>query len=258
MMDRWQRENHGKGAGLAASLLLHALLFAWLLPRLGASHEPALESVETISFEKIAHVSMQRARVPAAGKSTVALAHAPKPARVKKPSATHATKPSPPHSARSREAKKTPPGSLPKPVALAPENGTPAPELAKAAVTAAAPARSTPAPVSQDRRDQPQQVAAATGITNGGGNGIFLNTDAQAPVLDANASSELKRRFRINITLTVLVTDDGKTKDVTFNPPAGAEIEKQIRELLSSAHWDAAQCGGGIACEGRVTIKLFQ
>ncbi|MFN2529157.1 MAG: hypothetical protein ABR584_10630 [Candidatus Baltobacteraceae bacterium] len=252
MMERWQRENNREGAGLAASLLLHALLFAWLLPQLAISHAPALESVETISFQKIEHVSMQRAHAPATAKATVALARASRAARVKKPTATHANKPSPPPSARSRDAKKTqPPGSLPKPVALAQENGTPAPDLARPALRAAAPVRSTPAAVTQ-------QVAAASGTTNGGGNGIFLNTDAQAPVLDANASSELKRRFRINITLTVLVTDDGKTKDVTFNPPAGAEIEKQIRQLLSSAHWDAAQCGGGIACEGQVTIKLFQ
>lgn len=258
MMERWHSENNREGIGLAASVLLHALLFAWLLPQLAASHAPALESVETISFEKIQHVSMQRAHVPAATKATVVLAHAPKAARAKKPSATHANKPSPPPSAKSRKAKTTqPPGSQAKPVTLAQDNGTPAPDVAKPAVTAAAPAR-TPAPVAQDRRDQQQKVAAATGTTNGGGNGIFLNTDAQAPVLDANASSELKRRFRINITLTVFVTDDGKTKDVKFNPPASADVEKQIRDLLYSAHWDAAQCGGGIACEGQVTIKLFQ
>jgi hypothetical protein len=259
MMERWQSEEDRRaGSAVAASLLLHALLFAWLLPQLVANNQPALESVETISFKKIAHVSMERARVPSAAHVPILIARVPKAAPVQKPRASHAKKKAPPSRKSPNAPVIRPAGAVqPQPVALAQQTGTPAPALAKPALAAAARAQ-TATPAAADRRDQHQQVAAATGNTNGGGNGIFLNTDAQAPVLELGASQELKRRFRMNLTLVVLVTDDGKTKEIEFHPPASADVEKEIRDLLAAAHWDAAQCGGGIPCEGKATIKLFQ
>ena len=260
MMERWQSEEDPRSrASLAASVLLHALFFVWLLPQLVANNQPALESVETISFKKIAHVSMQRARVSSPAHVPVLLARAPADPKTQKPRATHVKKKATP-SRQSRNAPATPPpgAARPQPLVVAQQTGTPAPsQLTKPAATAAAPVQ-TATPAAADRRDQHQQVAAASGNTNGGGNGIFLNTDQQAPVLELGASQELKRRFRMNLTLVVLVTDDGKTKEIEFHPPASADIEKQIRDLLASAHWDAAQCGGGIPCEGKATIKLFQ
>ena len=258
MSQRWQEQNGRDGGALAGSLLFHALFLAFLMQYAVVTHENSLDSIETISFEKIQHVTMQRKHVPAASRAAAVVARTPQSTHIKKPSAAHAAKPSPPPSTKSRFAKSPqPPGSQAQPIALAQQVGSPGPEVAKPAQTAAAPV-SSPAPAAQDKREQRQQVATTTGTTNGGGNGIFLSNDEQAPVLDANASSELKRRFRMNLTLIVLVSDDGKTKDIQFQPPASADIEKQIRDLLASAHWDAAQCGGGIACEGKATIKLFQ
>lgn len=256
MMERWQSEEDRRaGMAVAASVLLHALLFAWLLPQLVANNQPALESVETISFKKIAHVSLQRARVPSTAHVPILIARAPKAAPVQKPRASHAQKKAPAARLSPTAAATRPAGAVqPQPLAVAKQNGTPAPSLAKPALRTAAPVpTATPA-----ASDQHQQVAAATGNTNGGGNGIFLNTDAQAPVLELGAIQELKRRFRMNLTLVVLVSDDGKTKDIKFHPPASADVEKEIRDLLAAAHWDAAQCGGGIPCEGTATIRLFQ
>jgi hypothetical protein len=75
------------------------------------------------------------------------------------------------------------------------------------------------------------------------------------PVLDPGILKELGA-LGVHVTLTVTVGEDGKTEAVAFDPPVGAALQKQIESLLADASWDPAVCGGGIACEGRATIKL--
>jgi hypothetical protein len=59
-----------------------------------------------------------------------------------------------------------------------------------------------------------------------------------------------------HVTVLVMVGEDGRTESVYFDPPIDPQLENRIRTLLADATWDPAVCGGGVACEGRATIKL--
>ena len=75
------------------------------------------------------------------------------------------------------------------------------------------------------------------------------------PVLDPSVRKELDA-LGAHVTLVVTVGDDGRTESVDFQPPIDPALESRIRSLLSDASWDPAVCGGGVACEGRATIKI--
>lgn len=75
------------------------------------------------------------------------------------------------------------------------------------------------------------------------------------PVLDPAVMTKLSA-LGVHVTLVVTVGDDGKTKNVVFQPPIDAQIEAQIQSLLADANWDPAVCGGGVTCQGTATIKL--
>jgi hypothetical protein len=75
------------------------------------------------------------------------------------------------------------------------------------------------------------------------------------PVLDPNVRKQLDA-LGAHVTVLVMVGEDGRTESVFFDPPIDPQIENRIRTLLADASWDPAVCGGGVACEGRATIKL--
>ena len=75
------------------------------------------------------------------------------------------------------------------------------------------------------------------------------------PVLDPNVRKQLDT-LGAHVTVLVMVGEDGRTESVFFDPPIDPQIESRIRTLLADASWDPAVCGGGVACEGRATIKL--
>jgi hypothetical protein len=75
------------------------------------------------------------------------------------------------------------------------------------------------------------------------------------PVLDPNVRKQLDA-LGAHVTILVMVGEDGRTESVFFDPAIDPQIENRIRALLSDASWDPAVCGGGVACEGRATIKL--
>ena len=68
--------------------------------------------------------------------------------------------------------------------------------------------------------------------------------------------TQLAQRFGVHVTLVVTVDENGRTENVSFQPPLDAQTERAIETLLASATWDAAVCGGGVTCEGTATIKL--
>jgi hypothetical protein len=75
------------------------------------------------------------------------------------------------------------------------------------------------------------------------------------PVLDPGVLKQLGS-LGVHVTLVVAVGNDGRTETVVFQPPLDPAIEGRIRSLLADASWDPAVCGGGVACEGRATIRL--
>lgn len=255
MMERWWDEDHRLASALVASLLFHALLFA-LIPNVRSS-APARDTLETISFTKIAHVSVSAphpavATHPLVTAANKAVAPTPVPRAAKPRPATHPVK-------RVRgPAKPVPTPGASKPAhayAVAKQAGSPAPVVpAPPAATAAAPVQ-TAVPQSVSRK-QDQEVARTTGTAQSGG--AFAFGDTHEATLDPTITKELKRRFKIHLELLVYVSDDGKTQRIEFHPSPGPAIEQQIRDLLKDAHWDAAVCGGGLTCESKATITLVQ
>lgn len=246
-MDRPWSDDRRLGNALAASLILHAL-FALFIPAYSYHATQAPDAVTTISFQKIQHVSV---RVPA---PHAAIARAPVvvPKSILHPRSSH------PVSAKPHTRSRKPVRHSIVAHAKAPSNAAAPASKGLAAQPAAAGAVSATASplVAAQPSAQPQSnTAAARGPAETGGNGPFLAS--QDPMLEIGARQELQRRFKMNLSLVVTVSEDGKTETVEFHPPVGPDVEKQIRDILAAARWDVAICGGGIACEGKATIKLL-
>lgn len=253
-MRSWWNQDRRFGAAIAASLCIHALL-ALLFPSQTSTGEPSA-AVETISFQKIQRVSVVAPKVARVARTVVAIA---KPAAAPRKVQPRSARPNPkaPALRPNRHAKTMPtPGArtVSTVFALGARTGTPAPPRVAhpaANVQSVASARPSATPAAQQ-----QQVAANQGTNDRGGTAPFLSE--QPPALAKDARDELRRRFKMNVTLTIVVDEAGNTKQITFDPPVSAELEKQIRDVLAQAHWDPAICGGGIYCEGTASIKLFQ
>lgn len=255
MMERWWGEDRRFRSALVASLFLHALLML-LIPTLSTT-TASPDSLETISFSKIQHVSVQAPHPAVAPRHPANLAKtavAPKPAaRAAKP------RPSAPPKGRGHAPRRpAPTPGVQTPVhdfAVAKQAGTPSPQLSAAPARTAAAPEQTAAPVSAARK-QDQQTARSSGNTESGG--AFALGDTHDATLDPAVSQELRRRFKMHVELLVYVSDDGKTQRVEFRPSLDADTERQIRDLLKDAHWDAAVCGGGLTCESKNLIKLVE
>jgi hypothetical protein len=218
---------------LLLSLAIH-LVIALFIPAL-ASFAGNGPSIETISFVRVLHISVLKARPVAHEHPATAPVKAPVP-RIE-----------PRQRATSRPARHV--SAQPAPLSAAPEN---APEARKGsgvaqAVEASAPATSTATP-------QAAMVASNESHEDTGGY-MPLGAEEPTPVLDPAIRKSLAA-LGIHTTLTVDVDANGKTKNITFSPPLDVNVENQIRTLLASAHWDPAICGAGVACEAQATIKL--
>lgn len=233
-------------AAYAASLCFHALA-ALLFPARIFTPSISSEVIERISFSKISHVSIHTARAaatavaprkPTTKPHVVAHRHAPTPHHARAAAPAHRAA----HAPSSAPAAKPSPDQAP--VALAP-----------AVQQTAAPVAAAATPVAQaSATAAPQTVAAAQGSGRRGGIAPFEST--QDAYLEKTAYDELRKRFHVNVVLKVKVADDGKMLSVTFEPPVPPDVEKQIKDILSTANFDPAICGGGISCEGIATIKL--
>ncbi|MBV9270097.1 MAG: hypothetical protein JO165_03325 [Candidatus Eremiobacteraeota bacterium] len=238
-----------------ASLVVHAVV-ALLIPAWTRSQSGGTQSVETISFARIARVRIERLHTPQPVPQVTA-PHTPhrdphiRFARVR----TELTK-----NQRSKIPRTPPPQRGPRgEIATAPDaekEQTQVPIVAQAAIHTPSPVTTPPDP---DATPHPQ--SSADRDVNGSGEhetgGVLpFGASMAEPVLDPKVHDELLRRFKIHVTLRVVVGDNGKTKSVVFSPPLDTGTEHAIEALLADANWDAAVCGGGIACEGTAVITL--
>ncbi len=223
------------GRALLVSLGIHALgvvlipALAWM-PTSGAP-------VETITFTRIAHIEIEPRRRPQPQPRAVAPHHSSATvitvdSRVELAHTAPHRVSSPPPAATSKEP-------TAKVVAAAPRAGE------GRSRGDAAPQASTP------------PVTRAVSSTVGRDTGGFLPFGAQQPdpVLDPGVRKQLDS-VGVHVTLVVTVGEDGRTKNVVFQPAVDAPTETRIESLLADASWDPAVCGGGITCEGRATIRL--
>ena len=254
-MEQWWSQDRRLTSAVLASLFLHALV-AFFLPNWQTTNSSP-DSVEVISFTRIAHVSVRAPRPAAAAHATVPVAKTPTaPRRVERAAKPHRKAARLP--GRGKPTASPPPASAnaSKQFSVAKQDGTPLPQFTAAPSTVAAAPVQTAAPAAQPKQQDRQVARSQQGNTNSGGTVAFLTE--QDPALDENVHKELQRRFKFKLQLVVYVSEDGKTQRVEFHPPMGADIEKQIRDVLKDAHWDAAVCGGGITCDGKVTITLTE
>lgn len=237
----------------AASLFVHALLFALLLPILSLPQSAGGVPVESLTF---AHAMRVRIDRPAAARAAAAVPEATAKARTVAFARRQRELTSNRHQPHAKPTAKA--GPIGKSaVATAPRalHSKNQPLFAQTAASSApadvthAQSMQTPAP----QATLSSQDVASNGASDRGGQLPF--GAEQNPVLDPAVRKRLQS-VNVHVTLLVTVGDDGRTKSVVFQPPIDSQLEHQIQSLLASANWDAAVCGGGITCEGVATIKL--
>jgi hypothetical protein len=242
---------------LVASLCLHALV-AFFLPTWTRMQSAGLQTVETISFAKLQRIRLERPKqsrslpvsipkpVHRAKRIAFARVRTELTANKSKPNATRTPVPqNGPHSAVAVAPKPILHASTP-PFAQAPNNAP----IATVSQRPIEPPTPNPEATVADRT-----VASNRGTSDTGGVMPF-GADLKEPVLDPAVRTQLQKRFTVHVTLVVTVGDDGHTKHVVFQPPLDPQTEREIEAVLADANWDAAVCGGGIACEGQATIRL--
>lgn len=224
------------GTALLGSLFLHAF-GAYLLPPF--SHIAALVPVETISFSPVKRIEIEHRAVVASSRplAKTEVVHRPKVPATPSPVA---------------KLKPNAQGSPPPPAPPAATLQSDAQTVARQSQTAP-PQPPQPSPRSTSSADA-RQVATATNRHIAGGYMPFGAAEP-TPVLDPGARQQLVA-LNVHVTIVVVVSDDGRTKSVRFDPPLRKDLEGQIQTLLASANWDPAYCGGGTPCEAAATIKL--
>jgi hypothetical protein len=223
------------GRATLGSVALHVLA-ALCIPALAwtASTAPA---VETVSFSRIEHIVIvppQRRPQPkavaphisAVPKVTLATEHV----ELSKTSPRHSSSPPP----ASKSARSSAPVLAANSVA---GNGT---------VVGDAEPRATATPASRE--------VASVGTHDAGGY-LPFGAEQPNPVLNPSVRKQLDA-LGVHLTLIVTVGEDGKTKNIAFEPVVDPALQTRIEALLADASWDPAICGGGVSCEGRATIKL--
>ncbi len=106
---------------------------------------------------------------------------------------------------------------------------------------------------------QPAVVGGSRSVAGGNGDrgGVMPLGAQQDPVLDPRVVAMLQQKVGSqHVTLSVTVGEDGRTMNVSFDPPLDAQTEHEIEAILAEADWDAAVCGGGVSCQGVATIRL--
>lgn len=236
---------------LAASLGLHVLL-ALFLPVWTAQFSGGLQQpVEAISFAHIMRVEMRR---PSAKSLPAALPRTTHKAPVVSFAHSRAELTAPRNKPSAHPITQSGPAGR---VAAAPKliASRQAPLYARPAATAeVSTQQAQPAPTPAPQASQADQNVNGAGNNDRGG--VLPPGYFQAPVLDPAVRTQLQQRFAVHVTLLVTVGEDGHTERVVFQPQLDAQTEQAIEQMLASANWDAAVCGGGVSCEGTATIKL--
>ncbi|HEV7178341.1 MAG TPA: hypothetical protein VGN11_00610 [Candidatus Baltobacteraceae bacterium] len=222
---------------LLASLGLHFML-ALFVPTL-AWLQRAGPPIETISFVHVMRISVATAPPLAEPRA----ATAPRHSRVPKVETTQPQRARTPSRSAQRSMR-----TANVPASSAPVIAERSNESAAVGTNASAPPAPPPATPSEER------VASVQNHNSVGGYMPF-GADIPTPVLDPGALKALGT-LNVHVTLSVVVDSNGHTKSVAFDPPLDPKIQDQIRSMLADASWDPAVCGGGVACEGRTTIKL--
>lgn len=215
---------------LLVSIALH-IAFALFIPTVAWLQSDG-PTVETLSFVRVMHISVSTPRPALHPPAAAAPLRATLP-RIVRTAPSHARVPS-------RHAPAT-----------SAKGQSQAPVLAEATPgSAVAQAVSTGAPSAA-----PQQQVATAETRHDAGGYMPFGAQVPVPVLDPGVIKRLAA-LNVHVTLTVVVDENGRTKSVTFDPPLDGATENQMRAMLADASWDPAVCGGGVACEGRTTIKL--
>lgn len=217
---------------VAGSVALHGLV-ALLIPALIWTTS-AGDAVPTISFARIARIQIQPTPHP------IPLAQAPHLQIKPNVSLAAETAPSRSTSRHTTHVNSThgQPASAPRVAAFT--------RLGAGHSQVAAAPQATASPV-------PRAVSGTVGRDTGGL--MPFGADQPEPVLDPVIRKQLAA-LGVHLTLTVTVDEDGKTKNVGFDPAVDNAMKSRIQSLLADANWDPAVCGGGIACEGTATIRL--
>ncbi|HEY3675616.1 MAG TPA: hypothetical protein VGK84_06450 [Candidatus Tumulicola sp.] len=217
---------------VAGSVVLHGLV-ALVIPALAFTAASG-DAIPTISFARIARIQIQPTPHP------IPLAQAP---HLKiRPNVSLASQAAPALSASRHTVLANATHGQP---AAAPRS---APVLrlgeGKAPIAAAPQATASPAV---------RTVSSTKGRDDGGY--MPFGAEEPVPVLDPAVLKQLAA-LGVHSTLTITVDEDGKTKNVVFDPSIDDATKSKVQALLADASWDPAVCGGGIACEGTATIKL--
>jgi len=223
------------GEATFASVVIHVLV-ALAIPAL-AWTASTVTPVETISFKHIVRIEVVPPRVPHPPPRAIAPHHDRRPI-VNFASRVHLVSERPHLHATSEPAVAT---NAP----VAPAIGTVA-RAGEGNASGDAVPDATPSPV--------VRAAASVGEHQTGGY-LPFGAEQPDPVLDPGVRKQLES-LGAHVTLIVTVGDDGRTKDVLFDPPIDPQIQSRIRSILADASWDPAVCGGGVACEASATIKL--
>jgi hypothetical protein len=228
-------QRRGLVEGSVGSVAIHALA-ALLIPAL-AWTPSTLPPVETISFVRVSHIELQPKREPQPPPRAQAprFRAAPLITRAHHQEISHVTP---------RRVTSPPPSTVAD-VSGAPDTAPAArPGTGTAVQTAVVQATATPM----------SRAVASVGAHETGGYMPFT-AEQPDPVLDPGVRKQLDA-LGVHVTIVVTVGEDGKTKNVEFQPPVDPQVESRIQSLLADASWDPAVCGGGIYCEGRATIRL--
>lgn len=215
---------------LVASVALHVALalfvptVAWL-----QSEGPA---VETLTFVRIIHIAVSTPR-PSLHASAAAA-----PTRAAAPRIVH------PRSSQAHASRVL-------------QRTRPTKGIAQAPVVAlSTPGAATVHPVATGAPSSaPVEKLAAAETRHSVGGYMPLGAEVPVPVLDPGVLHQLAA-LNVHVTLTIVVDENGRTQSVQFDPPLDRNLENQMRAMLAEASWDPAVCGGGVACEGRTTIRL--
>lgn len=236
------------GVSLGLHVLLALFLPIWAPPQSGGT-----EAVEQISFAHLTHVAIQRPKarsLPAALPQTKHHAAKVSFARTRSELSARTHKP------RALPTAQNGPRGV---AAAAPKEV----RVAQAPLYARAPASEEPISSTIEptapKTPSPESTVADRAATGSGANnrgGVLPLGAAQDPVLDPHVFTALQQKFAVHVTLVVTVGEDGRTKNVTFEPPIDPATEHAISAMLATASWDAAVCGGGVSCEGVARIKL--
>ncbi|HLX26573.1 MAG TPA: hypothetical protein VKR05_06235 [Candidatus Cybelea sp.] len=223
------------GGATVASVALHVAV-ALAIPALAWTASTATP-VETISFKRILHIDVVPPRAPARPPRAVAPRVDVKPA-INFANHVHVAAAIP-----RRHASPTP---------VVASN---APAAPFAGVVQRAGTGTTDSNAAPNVTPSPQARAVASLGQHRVGGYLPFGAEQPDPVLDPNVRKELDA-LGTHVTVLVMVGEDGRTESVFFDPAIDPQLETRIRALLADASWDPAVCGGGVACEGRATIKL--